>query len=403
MTQRISRSGLQVAAVMDDLVERQLTPGLEFPAERVWEILSELVAEFSPKIRELLAVRDVFQRKIDEWHLSHDLDQRAYRNYLTEIGYLLPTGEDFEITTSNVVAEIAEIAGPQLVVPVMNARYALNAANARWGSLYDALYGTDVIPESDGCERGRDFNQRRAAKVIAYARKFLNEAAPLENGGYEQAKRFRIEEGELTVELLDGKKTILLEQEKFVGYIGDPVSPTSILLKNHQLHVEIQIDVNHAIGKTDEAGIKDVILESAITTIQDFEDSVAAVDAEDKVLIYRKWLGLMKGDLTETLEKNGKALVRKLNADRSYLSPDGTPFRLPGKSFLLARNVGHHMFTDAVLDSAGNEIPEGLLDGLMTCLAAMHRKGDIYIVKPKMHGPDEVALTCAIFSRSTLR
>jgi malate synthase len=402
---------LQVAAILGDLVENQMTPGTGISPEAVWSALELLVEEFVPRIRANLEQRDDFQRKIDDWHRAHpSFSGVAYRAFLEEIGYLVPEGPDFRITTIGVCPEIAEIAGPQLVVPVMNARYALNAANARWGSLYDALYGTDVIGDEEGCARNKVFNPIRGNKVVSSGRRFLNDTAPLRQGNYEEVHRFSVTDEKIEIELRDGRVTGLADESKFVGYTGHASSPDSILLKNHQLHIEIQIDNNHFIGRNDEAGIKDIILESAITTIQDFEDSVAAVDAEDKHIVYANWLGMMKGDLSETVEKNGASFTRTLNPDKVFKAPDGGTLVLPGRSFLLARNVGHHMFTDAVLDSHGNEIPEGLLDGLMTCLAALHdlngngpirnsREGGIYIVKPKMHGPEEVKLTCDIFSR----
>ena len=411
MTPRIARSGLQVAKVLDDLVKDRLTPGSGITPEIFWTALGKLDAEFSPQIRALLQTRAGLQAKIDAWHEAHpDFDAAAYRRFLTGIGYLVPEGGDFQITTEEVCPEIAEVAGPQLVVPVMNARYALNAANARWGSLYDALYGTDVIGNEDGCGKTAGFNPLRGAKVIAFAREFLDQAAPLTEGSHKDATGYEIAAGRLAVRLADGALASLADPFKLAGFTGEAGSPASVLLKNHGLHIEIQIDRAHSIGQTDAAGVKDVVLESAITTIQDFEDSVAAVDAEDKVAVYDNWLGLMKGDLSETFQKNGRTLTRDLNPDRIYTAPDGGTLTLPGRSLMLARNVGHHMFTDAVLDPQGREIPEGILDALVTCLAALHDlKGNsplrntspagIYIVKPKMHGPDEVALTCAIFTR----
>jgi len=411
MTPRIARSGLQVAKVLDDLVKDRLTPGSGITPEIFWTALGKLDAEFSPQIRALLQTRAGLQAKIDAWHQAHpDFDAAAYRRFLTGIGYLVPEGGDFQITTEEVCPEIAEVAGPQLVVPVMNARYALNAANARWGSLYDALYGTDVIGNEDGCGKTAGFNPLRGAKVIAFAREFLDQAAPLTEGSHKDATGYEIAAGRLAVRLADGALASLADPFKLAGFTGEAGSPASVLLKNHGLHIEIQIDRAHSIGQTDAAGVKDVVLESAITTIQDFEDSVAAVDAEDKVAVYDNWLGLMKGNLSETFQKNGRTLTRDLNPDRIYTAPDGGTLTLPGRSLMLARNVGHHMFTDAVLDPQGREIPEGILDALVTCLAALHDlKGNsplrntspagIYIVKPKMHGPDEVALTCAIFTR----
>ncbi|MCU0749654.1 MAG: hypothetical protein MUF13_08940, partial [Akkermansiaceae bacterium] len=299
MVQKMARGKLQVAAVLDELVEDKMTPGTGISPESVWAALENLVEEFGPRIRSALGQRDDFQKKIDDWHRAHpSFDATAYRGFLEEIGYLLPEGSDFQITTSGVCPEIEEIAGPQLVVPVMNARYALNAANARWGSLYDALYGTDAIGDEDGCARGKGFNPLRGAKVVAYGRRFLDEAVPLHKGSHDEVKQFSVIDGKLRIELTDGTITSLAEETKFAGYTGDECSPESILLRNHQLHIEIQVDKNHFIGAKDATGIKDIILESAITTIQDFEDSVAAVDAEDKCVVYANWLGLMKGDLS---------------------------------------------------------------------------------------------------------
>jgi len=413
MTARISRGGLQVATVLDDLVREQVVPGTGIEAEAVWAALEAMAEEFTPRLRGLLQKRGTLQAQIDDWHRTRagqSFDAAAYRAFLTEIGYLLPEGEDFSIRTTGVCPEIAEIAGPQLVVPVMNARYALNAANARWGSLYDALYGTDAIGEDDGCGRAGAFNPRRADRVIVLVRDFLDETVPLAAGSHRHAVAYSVRQQQLSVELQDGSVTTLAEPSGFVGYRGDAGGPTAILLKNHGLHIEVQIDRAHPIGRTDVAGVKDVVLESALTTIQDFEDSVAAVDAADKVLVYANWLGLMKGDLTDTFAKNGTQVTRTLHRDRVYTSPGGGEVILPGRSLMLARNVGHHMFTDAVLDREGREIPEGLLDAVMTCLIALHdlrgggplrnaRSGSIFIVKPKMHGPEEVALACDMFSR----
>ena len=413
MTARIRRGGLLVAAVLDDLVRERMAPGTGVEPETVWEALENMVDEFAPRVRSLLQKRDVLQSQIDTWHrerAGRTFDPGEYRTFLSDIGYLHPEGPAFSIATTGVCPEIAAVAGPQLVVPVMNARYALNAANARWGSLYDALYGTDVIREDDGCGRGEEFNPRRAARVIEFVRGFLDEAVPLAAGSHREGVAYRLQDGRLAVERQDGSVTAPVDASQFVGYRGEAAQPSTILLKNHGLHIEVQIDRKHPIGQTDAAGVKDVVLESALTTIQDFEDSVAAVDAEDKVLVYSHWLGLMKGDLADTFEKNGKPVNRTLHADRVYTRPGGGELTLPGRSLMLARNVGHHMFTDAVLDREGREIPEGILDALMTCLAAQHdrpertplrnaRSGSIYIVKPKMHGPDEVALTCDLFSR----
>ncbi len=413
MLQRIAEGGLKIARPLHDLLAQRVAPGTGVEPKVFWAALERIVDELGPVNRALLNRRDELQAKIDEWHQERRgqaHDAAAYRKFLVEIGYLVPEGEDFSITTSRVDEEICTVAGPQLVVPVNNGRYALNAANARWGSLYDALYGTDVISEADGCDRAGEYNPKRGAKVIAFARELLDQIAPLEQGSHQDAAGYAILSERLVVKLKDGTQTRLKQPEKLVGFVGDAASPSAVLLKNHGLHVEIQFDRNHAIGKTDAAGIKDVVLESAITTIQDFEDSVAAVDAEDKAAVYGNWLGLMQGDLVETFEKNGRMMTRTLQADRVYSSPSGGTLTLPGRSLMLARNVGHHMYTDAVLDKRGEAIPEGMLDAMFTSVIAMHdlkgrgrfrnsRAGSIYIVKPKMHGPEEVALTCRIFSR----
>jgi malate synthase len=413
MGERIQVGGLQVAAEIHQLLEREILPGTGLKAEKFWQDLERVLLDLAPRNRELLAQRDAMQARIDAWHRQQpgfDYDRDAYRSLLEDIGYLLPEGEDFSITTENVDEEIAHIAGPQLVVPVMNARYALNAANARWGSLYDALYGTDVIPESDGAERGGAYNPVRGDQVIAFARNFLNQATPLQNGSHGDACSYRIVDGRLLVTLADGSISELADGAQLRGYRGDPGAPSTILLRHHGLHIEIQIDPYHAIGKTDPAGVKDVVLEAAVTTIQDCEDSVAAVDAADKALVYRNWLGLMKGDLSEKLEKDGQTIERRLNADRNYTSLEGGELSLHGRSLQFVRNVGHLMTTDAILDASGEEIPEGILDGVFTSTIALHdlrlnqalcnsRSGSVYIVKPKMHGPDEVAFTCELFSR----
>jgi malate synthase len=386
--------------------------------------VDKVVADLTPKNQGLLARRDELQARIDRWHRHHVLephDPDAYQAFLTEIGYLLPQPPDFMITTSGVDPEITTTAGPQLVVPVLNARFALNAANARWGSLYDALYGTDVIPETDGAEKGDSYNRTRGDLVIAYARRFLDGATPLASGSWTDVTRLSVADGELQFDLDDGGSTHLADPGRFVGYTGDTGSPASVLLVNHGLHVEVVIDSDSPVGSTDKAGVKDVILESAITTIMDFEDSVAAVDADDKVLGYRNWLGLNKGDLTEVVTKAGNTFTRRLNADRSYITPEGGELTLPGRSLLFVRNVGHLMTNDAIVTVSDGgdfrEVPEGIQDALFTSLIALYglkadegdavvtgpltnsRTGSIYIVKPKMHGPDEVAFTCELFSR----
>lgn len=414
MSDRIEIGGLQIARELYDLIADEMAPGTGVDPVQFWQEFAAILADLAPRNRELLAIRDDFQAKIDAWHGQHKskkLDEQAYQIFLQEIGYIVAEGDDFDIETQNVDAEIATIAGPQLVVPVMNARYALNAANARWGSLYDALYGTDVIAEGPGAEKGASYNPVRGDKVIDYAADFLNETLPLKKGRHQDVEAYGIEHGKLVINLEGGSKTELKQSSQFVGFTGEPSNPDSILLVQNGLHLEIQIDRNDSIGKDHKSGVKDVAMESAITTIQDCEDSIAAVDAEDKVVVYGNWLGLMKGTLVEELDKGGELIQRKLNPDRIYKTTDGRNLVLPGRSLLLVRNVGHLMTTDAVLMEDGSEVPEGILDAMVTSLAAMHdlpggtnelqnsRKGSIYIVKPKMHGPEEVAFAVEIFAR----
>jgi len=409
-TPRTQKGGLQVASVLSDLIEQRILPGTGIEPAAFWAGFEQITNTFAPRNRELLAKRDAIQAQIDAWHRKQggQHDAAAYKQFLGEIGYLLPEPADFKVTTANVDPEIAEQCGPQLVVPVMNARYALNAANARWGSLYDALYGTDAIPETDGAVKGPGYNEVRGAKVIAWAKRFLDTAAPLASGSHKDATGYAVEGGQLVVSL-GATKTGLKTPAQFVGFSGDAAKPTGVLLKNNGLHVEIEIDPRHVIGATDPAGVKDVLLESAITTIQDCEDSVAAVDAVDKVVAYSNWLGLIQGDLAEVLHKGGKTITRALNADRQYTAAAGGTLTLPGRSLLFVRNVGHLMTNPAVILADGHEIPEGILDGIVTVLISSHdvagrtryrnsKTGSIYIVKPKMHGPEEVQFACDLFA-----
>jgi malate synthase len=425
MTDRVTVGNLRVAQVLYDFITNEALPGTDIDPDSFWAGVDKVVTDLSPQNQDLLARRDDLQAQIDKYHRQHviePIDPDGYKQFLTDIGYLQPEPDDFTITTAGVDDEITTTAGPQLVVPVLNARFALNAANARWGSLYDALYGTDVIGEDDGAEKGTSYNTVRGDKVIAYARKFLDGAVPLASGAWSEATGLEISQedgtGQLLITLGDGLSTGLATPEQFVGYTGELGSPQwSVLLRNHGLHIEILIDPDSPVGSTDAASIKDVVLESAITTIVDFEDSVAAVDADDKVLGYRNWLGLNKGDLAEEVTKDGKTFTRVLNQDRTYTAPDGGEVTLPGRSLLFVRNVGHLMTNDAIVDADGNEVFEGIQDALFTSLIAVHglkqdsepggangplvnsRTGSVYIVKPKMHGPDEVAYTVELFSR----
>ena len=408
----ITKGSLSVAEELSSFLSTEVLPGLEISEDHFWSSLEKIIQEFSPRNKELLDIRESMQGQIDAWHLANPGKEKnldVYKDFLKDIGYLLPEGEEFKITTENVDPEISSIAGPQLVVPVMNARFALNAANARWGSLYDALYGTDMISEDDDASKAGAYNPIRGDKVIAFSKNFLDEHFALDNASYSDVNSFCIKEGCLEVGLNNGESVGLINGEQFKGYQGSADQPSGVLLKNNNLHAEIQIDPSHSVGETDPAGIKDVLLESAITTIQDCEDSVAAVDGEDKVTVYRNWLGLMKGDLKETFIKGGSEMTRSLNPDRSYIAPDGSNFQLSGRSLMLVRNVGHLMTNPAILDKDGNEVPEGILDAMFTICIAMHdlngdsgiknsQAGSIYIVKPKMHGPDEVQFTCDLFS-----
>lgn len=411
MTDRIEIAGLRIARELHDFVVDQALPGLGIEAARFWDGFSVIIHDLAPKNRALLAKRDAMQEKLDGWYRDNGapIDMDAYKAFLKVIGYLVPEGPAFSVSTDNVDPEIAVVAGPQLVVPVMNARYALNAANARWGSLYDALYGTDAIPETDGAEKRKGFNPARGAKVIAWAKDFLDQSVPLTSAKWAGVNGLSVANGALKLSAGAGSTT-LADPRQFVGYRGDAANPQAVLLVKNGLHVEIVIDRDNQIGRTDPAGIADVILESALTTIQDCEDSVAAVDAEDKVVVYRNWLGLMKGDLAEEISKGGKSFVRKLNPDRAYIAPAGGTVTVPGRSLMLVRNVGHLMTNPAILDRDGNEVPEGIMDAAMTALIALHdvgpkgrrmnsRAGSMYVVKPKMHGPEEVAFAVEMFDR----
>ncbi len=417
MTERVSVGDLQVAKTLYDFVVEKALPGTGVDPEGFWSGFDKIVADLAPVNKGLLEKRDRLQEKLDQWcqeHRGEAIDMPGYKAFLGDIGYLVPEGEAFQITTENVDEEIATIAGPQLVVPVNNARYALNAANARWGSLYDAFYGTDVIPEDEGLEKGLTFNRKRGAAVVAHVAEFLDDAVPLTDGSHADVTEYSLasfnDHKGLAATLRNGMKTGLVDPAEFAGYVENGGQLSSILLCNNGLHIDILIDRDHPVAELHPAGIRDVQMESAITTIMDCEDSVAAVDAEDKVQVYSNWLGLMRGDLTETFYKQGKPLERKLNPDREYTGSRGGTLTLQGRSLMLVRNVGHLMTNEAVLDASGNEVPEGILDAMFTGLIAMHdlggkgrhrnsRAGSVYIVKPKMHGPEEVAFTNTLFNR----
>ncbi|MDG1948417.1 MAG: malate synthase G, partial [SAR86 cluster bacterium] len=402
-SQQNQESTLEISSDIKEVLENEILPGLDISAENFWISFEKIIDNFSPRNKALLERREEIQTLIDEWHISkrgaaHNHDE--YRSFLEEIGYIAPRANDFTISTANVDPEIKTIAGPQLVVPVMNARFALNAANARWGSLYDALYGTDMISEEDGAQKAGEYNPKRGDKVISFSKNFLDETIPLQNGSYNDVIGFEFADGNILAQLSNGSTSVLINQDQYQGFVDNGNDAFGLLYKNNNLHFEIQIDKSHPIGKTDPAGIKDILMESAITTIQDCEDSVAAVDGEDKALVYRNWLGLMKGDLVDTFIKNGKSLTRELNADRDYVSKDGSKLTLPGRSTMLVRNVGHLMTNPGVKDRHGNEVPEGIMDAMFTICIAKHdlenkgkyqnsRAGSVYIVKPKMHGPEE--------------
>ena len=413
---RIQAGGLQVAEVLYQFINEEAMPETGIERDAFWDAFGTIVHDLAPKNAMLLQKRDDLQAVISQWHRDNAgkfTEMDAYENFLRDIGYIVPEGHSFSVTTENVDPEIADIAGPQLVVPITNARYALNAANARWGSLYDALYGTDAISEEGGAAKGPGFNAVRGEKVIAWARNFLDESAPLSAGSWEDVTGFAVENASLIATLENGSTSGLADPAHFAGYNGAADAPTSLLLVNNNLHVDVIIDRQHPIGSTDKAGIADLILESAITSIMDNEDSIAAVDADDKVVAYRNWLGLMKGDLEDTFEKGGAQLTRRLNPAREYIDPQGNPISLKAQVLMLNRNVGHLMSNPAILQADGSEVPEGIMDAMMTVLCSMHdfgtgsssghransEKGSMYIVKPKMHGPEEVAFACEIFGR----
>ncbi|AUJ25347.1 MULTISPECIES: malate synthase G [Virgibacillus] len=411
MTAYITKGNLQIATELYEFVNKEALPGTGLNQEKFWQDFDELVTDLAPKNKALLVEREKMQQRINDWLQTNDFeDQEAYTSFLKEIGYLEPEVDDFTITTENVDDTITKQAGPQLVVPIDNERYALNAANARWGSLYDALYGSDVISEEDGAEKGASYNPIRGQWVIEFGKKFLNDHFPLQTGSHAEVTRYFVSDGNLHISLENGATTALKHTAQFVGYQGDVALPTAILFVHNGLHVEVQIDPSHPIGKTDVAGVKDIVLEAATTTIMDCEDSVAAVDAEDKTLVYRNWLGLNKGNLSATFTKDEKEITRTLHADRTYKGPNGEAITLSGRVLMFVRNVGHLMTTNVILTKNGEEIPEGIMDGVFTSLMAKHdllgsgryrnsQEGSIYIVKPKMHGSKEVAFANELFHR----
>ena len=405
---RMGHANLSIDTQLYTMVEQEILPGLNLTSDQVWESLATLLNEFQVRNQNLLNKREQLQTSLNQWHLDHPTSEpAAYKAMLQDIGYLLPEPEQVSVTTSNVDIEISTVAGPQLVVPINNARYALNAANARWGSLYDALYGTDALT-SETAAKGYD--SKRGSQVIAFAKQLLDTHLPLHEASHSQVTQYMVNNGQLQCQLDHGQVALLAEPTQFAGFQGDAKAPKTLLLKHNNLHLELHIDREHIIGASDLAGLKDIVMEAAVSTIMDCEDSVTAVDAEDKVIVYRNWLGLMKGDLAIDMQKNGVSITRQLNSDRHYQSADGSSFSLHGRSLLFIRNVGHLMTNNAILNSQGDEIPEGIMDGFITSLCALHdirgpsakgnsRTGSIYIVKPKMHGPEEVTFTCDLFGR----
>ena len=405
---RMGHANLSIDTQLYTMVEQEILPGLNLTSDQVWESLATLLNEFQVRNQNLLNKREQLQTSLNQWHLDHPTSEpAAYKAMLQDIGYLLPEPEQVSVTTSNVDIEISTVAGPQLVVPINNARYALNAANARWGSLYDALYGTDALT-SETAAKGYD--SKRGSQVIAFAKQLLDTHLPLHEASHSQVTQYMVNNGQLQCQLDHGQVALLAEPTQFAGFQGDAKAPKTLLLKHNNLHLELHIDREHIIGASDLAGLKDIVMEAAVSTIMDCEDSVTAVDAEDKVIVYRNWLGLMKGDLSIDMQKNGVSITRQLNSDRHYQSADGSSFSLHGRSLLFIRNVGHLMTNNAILNSQGDEIPEGIMDGFITSLCALHdirgpsakgnsRAGSIYIVKPKMHGPEEVTFTCDLFGR----